>query len=72
MLVKILNKENANKNLKINFVDPGRVRTNMRAVVAPKEDPEQNPLPEKIVDTFVLLSSVNCRFSGKIVKAQKK
>ena len=72
MLVKILNKENANKNLKINFVDPGRVRTNMRAVAAPKENPEQNPLPEKIVDTFVLLSSVKCKFSGRIVKAQKK
>ena len=44
----------------------------MRAVAAPKENPEQNPLPEKIVDTFVLLSSVKCKFSGRIVKAQKK
>jgi len=71
ILIKILNRANTNKNLKINFIDQGRVRTSMREIAAPKENPEKNPLPEKIVDKFIFLSSNKCKFSGKVVKAQK-
>jgi len=72
VFLKILIKENYNKNLKINFIDPGRVRTDMRAKAAPKENPKKNLPPEKILDKFIFLASNKCKFSGKILKAQKK
>ena len=72
VFIKILIKENYNKNLKINFIDPGRVRTDMRAKAAPKENPRKNLPPEKILDKFMFLASNKCKFSGKIFKAQNK
>ena len=70
MFIKILCKENNNNNLKINFIDPGRVRTRMIAKAFPKQNFNKNILPEKIVDKFIFLSSEKCKSNGKIIKAQ--
>ena len=50
--------EKKNTNIRVNLVDPGVVRTRMRAEAYPGEDPKQNPLPEDITDVFVDLASV--------------
>ena len=71
MMVKIYASEviNTNPNLKINLVDPGIVRTQMRATAAPGEDPMSIPAPEEITDVFVELAVDDCAHHGDIVKA---
>jgi len=49
-------------NLKINLVDPGRTRTQMRAKAMPGEDPATLPAPADLAPMFVdLLSPANTR-----------
>ena len=49
-------------NLKINLVDPGRTRTQMRAKAMPGEDPSTLPAPADLAPMFVdLLSPANTR-----------
>lgn len=49
-------------NLKINLVDPGRTRTQMRAKAMPGEDPATLPAPAELAPMFVdLLSPANTR-----------
>ena len=71
MMVKIYASEviNTNPSLKINLVDPGIVRTRMRAAAAPGEDPMSIPAPEEITDVFVKLAVDDCTHHGDIVKA---
>lgn len=45
--------ETAKTNIKIHIIDPGAVRTNMRAEAFPGEDQALLPPPEAITDTFV-------------------
>ncbi len=49
--------ETADTNLRVNIVDPGSVRTGMRAAAKPGEDPMTLPAPEDIVDIFLQLAS---------------
>ena len=71
MMVKIYASEvvNTNPNLKINLIDPGVVRTAMRAAAAPGEDPQSVPAPEEITDVFVELAADKCKHHGEIIKA---
>ena len=41
--------------LRVNSIDPGNVRTTMRAKVYPGEDPNIHPLPEEIVMSYLYL-----------------
>lgn len=52
-------------SLRVNIVDPGRVRTKMRADAYPGEDPMILPPPEDIVDLFVELAHPDCRRHGE-------
>ena len=56
--------------LRVNLIDPGRVRTAMRARAYPGEDPNTLPPPEAITDTFVELAEPGCRHHGEIVPVQ--
>ena len=56
-------------NYKVNLIDPGVVRTDMRAAAMPGEDPQSIPAPEDITDTFVELASAECTHHGEIIKA---
>lgn len=40
-----------------NAVDPGSMRTEMRAAAYPEEDPTSNPTPYEVTDVFVWLAS---------------
>jgi NAD(P)-dependent dehydrogenase (short-subunit alcohol dehydrogenase family) len=62
--------ETINSPLRVNIVDPGIVRTEMRALAFPGEDPSTLTAPDQITDTFVRLAAPSCREHGRIVPAQ--
>lgn len=55
--------------LKVNILNPGIVRTAMRAEAFPGEDPLTLPEPESIVESFIELASPQFSKTGKIVAA---
>lgn len=55
--------------VKVNLVNPGRIRTKMRAEAYPGEDPETLPMPDSITDIFVDLAEATCTKHGQIVDA---
>ncbi len=55
--------------LKVNLVDPGVVRTRLRAQAFPGEDPRQHPEPDRITQVFVDLAAPDCQKNGEIVRA---
>lgn len=67
MLVRTYAAEVATTNVKVNLIDPGIVRTKMRAAAMPGEDPETVPTPESITDIFVKLASENCTHHGELL-----
>jgi NAD(P)-dependent dehydrogenase (short-subunit alcohol dehydrogenase family) len=65
MLVGIYAAETAKTSTRVNIVDPGRVRTSMRASAYPGEDPMTLPAPDDITDLFVELASAECTRHGE-------
>ncbi|PKR55358.1 SDR family NAD(P)-dependent oxidoreductase [Thalassospira marina] len=55
--------------VKVNLVNPGRVRTTMRTTAYPGEDPQTLPTAETITDIFVDLAADDCSHHGEILKA---
>ena len=53
-----------------NLLDPGVVRTRMRAHAFPGEDPMQHPEPAAIANSFVALAEPACTRHGEIVHAK--
>lgn len=54
-------------NIRVSVVDPGRVRTSMRAQAYPGEDPQTRPHPDDIVAPFVDMCTENAPTEKKIV-----
>lgn len=65
-LARVYASENENTNVKANIVNPGAIRTNMRAEAMPGEDPLSLPHPSELGDMFVMLASDDCIETGKI------
>ena len=61
--------ETAKTNLRVNLIDPGAVRTTMRAAAFPGEDPMTLPTPDEIADVFVELAEPACDRHGEVVRA---
>jgi len=59
----------ATSPLKVNLVNPGILRTRMRAEAFPGEDPLSHPEPDSITDVFVDLAVPECLRTGEIVDA---
>ncbi len=58
-------------NIRVNSIDPGRVRTRMRALAYPGEDPMTVPAPEEIMDSYVYLMSKDSKdVNGKILSCK--
>ena len=57
--------ENAKTPLKANIIDPGGVRTRMRAKAFPGEDPETLPHPDEITGVFLRLAREDLQETGK-------
>lgn len=68
-LIKCYADEVENTDIRVNLLNPGATRTNMRAQAFPGEDPETLKTPESIADLFVELTEVSCTRHGEIVQA---
>jgi NAD(P)-dependent dehydrogenase (short-subunit alcohol dehydrogenase family) len=69
-LVQTWAQEVEQTKLRINIVNPGAVRTSMRAKAYPGEDPMTLPPPKDVTDIFVDLASEQCDRHGDVVSAQ--
>jgi NAD(P)-dependent dehydrogenase (short-subunit alcohol dehydrogenase family) len=56
--------------LRVNLVNPGPIRTAMRAQAFPGEDPAGLRAPEAITDAFVELAAPECTRHGEVVRTQ--
>jgi len=70
MLVRTYAAETEKSELRVNIVNPGIVRTEMRAAAMPGEDPASLVRPEAITNVFVELSLSTCRRHGEVVPIQ--
>ncbi len=55
--------------VKVNLVDPGAMRTSMRAEAYPGEDPETVRPAGEVTDTFVELAEAASTRHGEIIQA---
>jgi len=69
-LVRVYAAEVAKSNVRVNALDPGKIRTAMRAKAMPGEDPQTLQTPDAITDAFLALASLDCERNGEVVKAQ--
>jgi NAD(P)-dependent dehydrogenase (short-subunit alcohol dehydrogenase family) len=66
-LVKTYAHEIEDTSVRVNLVNPGPVRTGMRAKAFPGEDPDTLPAPDALVPLFLELVSPECDFSGRVI-----
>ncbi len=60
-------------NIRVNSLNPGATRTNMRALAYPAEDPSQNPTPEDLMPVYLYLMGRDSRdVTGQQIDAQPK
>ena len=69
MLVKIYAGEIAKTRVRVNLIDPGIVRTRLRARAFPGEDPGRLPSPKSVADAFLALALPECTRNGEAVTA---
>jgi len=67
-MVRIYAGEVAKTNLKVNLVDPGIVRTRLRAQGFPGEDRARLRTPEDVTEPFVAAASAECPRHGEILR----
>jgi NAD(P)-dependent dehydrogenase (short-subunit alcohol dehydrogenase family) len=71
-LTQILAAELKERGIRVNAVDPGGMRTDMRAAAYPEEDPMTRITPEGNTDVFLYLASDESKgVTGKRFKAQE-
>jgi len=68
-LVKTYAAEIEKSRVRANLINPGVVRTRLRARVFPGEDPVTLPPPESVADAFVQLALPECERNGEVVNA---
>lgn len=57
--------------IRVNSIDPGKVRTRMRALAYPGEDPLTVPAPEEIMNAYLYLMSAESKdVNGKIINCR--
>jgi NAD(P)-dependent dehydrogenase (short-subunit alcohol dehydrogenase family) len=69
MMVKTYAAEVARTRVRVNLLNPGPIRTAMRAHAFPGEDPMTLRPPEAIAETFVALAEAACTRHGEVVSA---
>ena len=55
--------------VRVNLINPGRIRTKMRAEAYPGENPETLPTAESITNVFVDLAAADCTRHAEVVDA---
>ena len=71
MLVRIYAGEIAKTRVRANLIDPGIVRTRLRARAFPGENPAHLAPPESVADAFLALASPECSRNGEVVMASE-
>jgi len=67
-LVKTYATEIANNtNVKANILDPGRIRTSMRAAAAPGEDPKTLDTPDDLAPLIIKMASPDFQANGQVI-----
>jgi NAD(P)-dependent dehydrogenase (short-subunit alcohol dehydrogenase family) len=69
-MVRIYANEVGHTNVRANLVNPGGVRTKMRALAFPGEDPMTLKTPDQVTDIFVGLAEPSFQKNGELFKAQ--
>ena len=70
-LSQVLADEHRHDKLRVNCVNPGPTRTNMRLAAYPAEDRDKVRRPEEILSTYVYLLGPDCRgMTGQSLDAQ--
>jgi NAD(P)-dependent dehydrogenase (short-subunit alcohol dehydrogenase family) len=64
--------ETRRQALRVNLVDPGPMRTRLRATAFPGEDPANLPAPESVTPPFVELAMAACQRHGELVRLQAR
>ena len=58
-------------SMRVNSINPGAVRTSMRASAYPAEDPSQLPLPEDVMKPYLyLMGPDSTGITGQALSAQ--
>jgi NAD(P)-dependent dehydrogenase (short-subunit alcohol dehydrogenase family) len=58
--------------LRVNLVDPGAMRTRLRARAYPGEEPAEQPAPESAVGPFLALAAPECTRHGELIFARSE
>jgi len=66
-MVRIYAGEVARSTVRVNLLDPGIVRTRLRARIFPGENPATVPSPESVADAFLPLVLEECRRHGEVL-----
>lgn len=69
-LVRTWAQETEKTSMRINVVNPGAVRTSMRAKAYPAEDPMTLRPPKDVTEIFVELAEPGCTRHGEVLSAQ--
>jgi len=70
MTAGIYAEECAKTNVRVNLINPGGTRTDMRTQAMPGEDPETVKTPDAINHLFLELASSACTANGTMVEAE--
>jgi NAD(P)-dependent dehydrogenase (short-subunit alcohol dehydrogenase family) len=54
--------------LRVNLIDPGPLRTRLRARAYPDEDPRKTPDPATVAEAFVALAEAACTRHGSLIE----
>jgi NAD(P)-dependent dehydrogenase (short-subunit alcohol dehydrogenase family) len=55
--------------VRVNLIDPGPLRTRLRAQAYPGEDPGRLSDPGTVADAFVALAEAGCEHHGQLIEA---
>ena len=69
MLARLYAAEVARTAIRVNLVDPGPLRTKLRAAAFPGEQPDAVPAPEDLTEGFVRLAEPACSSHGALIEA---
>lgn len=67
-MVHVWAAETAKTSLRVNAINPGAVRTRMRAEAYPSENPATLKSPDDVADVFVALAEPACTRHGEVVQ----
>jgi NAD(P)-dependent dehydrogenase (short-subunit alcohol dehydrogenase family) len=60
--------ENRRSAVRVNLIDPGVMRTRLRAQAYPGEEPGKLPEPAEVTDAFVALAETACERHGELIE----